>query len=51
MRKIAKDRLRKQREQNAAKTTMSKEGDTLIQKETSQTGMVRSICSMNMFNM
>ncbi|XP_071797862.1 multidrug resistance-associated protein 1-like [Asterias amurensis] len=39
MRKIAKDRLRKQREQNAAKATMSKEGDTLIQKETSQTGM------------
>ena len=38
--KISADQLKKQREQDASKSALAKEGDTLIKKETSETGMV-----------
>ncbi|XP_038064145.1 multidrug resistance-associated protein 1-like [Patiria miniata] len=39
--KISEDQLKKQREQDATKAALAKEGDTLIKKETSETGMTR----------
>ncbi|XP_022091453.1 multidrug resistance-associated protein 1-like isoform X2 [Acanthaster planci] len=36
---ISRDQLKKQREQDATKAALAKEGDTLIKKETTETGM------------